>query len=65
MNCPDNYSQWEAHEAEAERWLASRPVCSECNEPIQDDDCYEFNGDLICPHCLETYHRRSTDDFIF
>ena len=27
---PDNYSQWEAHEKEQERWLAKRTVCDYC-----------------------------------
>lgn len=44
MGCPDNYSQWENHERKAEAWLAKRPVCYECGEHIQDEDCWEING---------------------
>ena len=62
---PDNYSQWERHEAEKEDWLARLPVCSECHEPIQDERCYIFDGELICQSCLETYHEVNTDDYIF
>lgn len=61
MNCPDNYSQWERHEAEQERWLAKLPVCDICDEPIQDDHYYLINGDNICPNCMETHFRKEVD----
>ena len=48
-------------EAEA-RALAKLPRCSECDNPIQDDFCYEINGELMCEECLKEY-RRSTEDF--
>ena len=57
------YMDFSRHEAEGERWLAARPICSECERPIQDDSCFEFNGDLICEDCLES-HKRWTEDFI-
>ena len=61
----DNYSQWERHDAEMERQLARLPVCSECGEPIQDERCYNFDGELICQSCLENYHEVNTEDYIF
>lgn len=64
MGCPDNYSKWEKHERQAEAWLAKRPVCCYCDEPIQDDFCYEINGELICDDCLDTCFRRAVDDCI-
>ena len=39
------------------------PRCSECDEPIQDDYCYEINGELICEECLQTF-RKNTEDFM-
>lgn len=60
----DNYDLFEQHEAEQERWLAKLPICSECGEPIQDEDCYEINGELICPDCLKENHRKFTDDYM-
>lgn len=54
----------EQHEAYLQRELEKRPVCSECDQYIQDDECYEFNGELICPECLREYHRKWTDDYI-
>lgn len=44
--------------------LEKYPVCTECGERIQDDECYEFDGQLICSECLKDNHRRYTDDFI-
>lgn len=64
MYCPDNYDAFCRHEAEQERALAKLPECSECGEKITDDECYEFNDKLICPDCLNNYHKRQTDDFI-
>lgn len=54
MTIPDNYSQWERHEAEKERWLASRPICCRCKEHIQDDPVHHPDtGEEMCPECLE------------
>lgn len=61
----DNYSLWERREAEYERWLKKLPRCDECNKPIQEETCFEFDGLLICDECLELNHKRFTDDFIF
>jgi formylmethanofuran dehydrogenase subunit E len=68
MNIPDNYSQWEANEWRQEKWLKLRPKCARCHKHIQDEDCYEFDGNLICPDCIEEYidehYKRKTEDFI-
>lgn len=58
----DNYGRWEQYEAEQQRLLDKLPICSECGEHIQDEECYEFNGKYICPDCLKENHRRWTDD---
>lgn len=58
----DNYDLFEQHEAEMERLLESRPVCSECGEYIQDEYFYEINGEYICEECLNENYRRWTDD---
>ena len=49
------------HEAEQESWLAERPVCADCDEHIQDDHCFEINGEYICPKCMEDLHRRDVE----
>ena len=56
-----DFDRWNADQ-EAE--LARLPRCSECEQPIQDEDCFEFNGELICPRCLEENHKKRTDDYI-
>lgn len=58
------YDLWAMDDARKERWLESLPICSECGEPIQDDTCYEINGELICPDCLRDNHRKCTDDYM-
>jgi formylmethanofuran dehydrogenase subunit E len=63
MYIPDNYDRWEAYDAERQRELDMLPECSECENPIQDEHCYEVNGELICPGCMEKNHRKWTDDY--
>lgn len=53
----DNYSLWEAHDAEQERQLAKLPVCADCDQPIQDETAYFIDGIWICEDCLEAYRR--------
>ena len=54
----------ERHEAEQERELQKLPRCSECGHRIQTDECYEFDGELICPGCLKDNHKKWTDEYI-
>ena len=56
-----DFNRWNA---EQESWLEKLPVCADCDEPIQDDHCFEINGEYICPRCMEDLHRRDVDDFI-
>ena len=61
---PDNYDLWEAHQREQDERLDTLPKCSECREPIQEDECYNFDGDLICEECLKKNHKVWTEKFI-
>ena len=61
---PDNYSMWESKEREHDRWLKTRPICCECEEHIQDERCFEFDGKYICERCLEQNHRKWTEDCV-
>lgn len=61
---PDYNDFVSAHMDEQEKQLAERPICEECGEHIQDDDCFEINGCLICPECLDINHRKAVDDYI-
>ena len=51
---------WGAKEDE----LDKLPRCCECDEPIQSDECYEFNDELICPKCLDSNHRKWVDNYV-
>lgn len=64
MYTGDPIRDFEERDRRQARRLARRPRCSECNEYIQDDVCYEIDGKLICPECLEANHERNTDDYI-
>lgn len=44
------------YDAEQQAWLDSLPRCSECEEPIQDDSCFEFGDVLICEGCMYDNH---------
>lgn len=60
----DPIRDFDAWEADQEAWLDTRPVCADCDEPIQDDHCYEFNGEYICPRCMEDLHRKDVEDCV-
>lgn len=60
----DNYDLWLHHDAKCEAWLESLPVCDVCGQPIQDDYCFEINGNYICEDCLNDRHRVLVDDIM-
>lgn len=64
MFVPDNYSQWEEHERQAESWLSKRPVCCYCCEHIQDERYYEVEGELYHVDCFNDEHLKWTEEYI-
>lgn len=58
----DPIRDFEYYDAKREESLNNLPVCYECEEPIQDDACYEFDGEYVCENCLEQNHRRWTEN---
>ena len=58
---PDNYDIWLAHEERKDRALRSRPLCSCCENHIQEYRYFEIDGKPICPDCMETYFRKELD----
>lgn len=57
--------------ADADRYFAKKeeelkklPRCSECDHPIQNEYCFEFNGELICDECMHSNHRKQVEDFM-
>lgn len=61
---PDNYDAFEEYEASQEAELKRLPVCCECDYPIQDEYCFEFEGEYICEKCLKENHRKPVEDCI-
>lgn len=63
---PDNYSQWEAHELEMERRLQSRPTCSYCSDPVQEEHYFYIHGRIYCDDCMNQNFRRLVEtDYYF
>ena len=56
-----DFRNWDAEQT---AWLEKRPKCAECGEPIQDEECWEIEGKLICSDCLESNHKHWTEDYI-
>lgn len=63
MNIPDNYDQFVAKEAKEDAWLRSRPFCSHCGRPIQDERLWEINGETYHADCAEELFCRDTEEF--
>lgn len=64
MYVPDNYDMWAKHDAEQEAALQRLPKCSECEHPIQEETCFEVNGEYICNRCIVSNHQVFTGDVI-
>ena len=64
MYIPDNYDLFKQHDAEQQKQLDRLPRCSECERPIQDEFCFEVNGELVCDECMNNNHRKWVEDFI-
>lgn len=60
----DPIADFNSYDARQARASARLPVCCECDQPIQDDECFEFDGELICPDCLKENHQKHTEDYI-
>lgn len=60
----DAYDLWSRHQSKIEEEQGKLPKCCECDQPIEDDNCFEFDNQLICPRCLNDNHKRSTYEFI-
>ena len=52
MYVPDVYDQWKQHDNKQQLELDKLPKCYYCDEPIQEEYCYEINDELICVECL-------------
>ena len=64
MYIPDNYDAWEAHEMEQDEWLRRCPICTFCEQPIQDEKLFDINGELYHISCAEEEFMKRTEDYI-
>lgn len=64
MSIPDNYDLFERHEAEQHIKELKLPRCCECDNPITDEICFEFDGELFCKNCIIENHRKWVDDYV-
>lgn len=53
----DPLADFARHDAEQNKWLEQRPVCADCDQPIQDETAYYINGEWICRDCMSSYER--------
>ena len=60
----DPVADFHRHDTRQSAELDNLPVCSYCDNPIQDDFCYEINDELICESCLNDNHRKLVDDYV-
>jgi formylmethanofuran dehydrogenase subunit E len=54
----------ERHIAEQDAALQKLPRCSECDKRIQDEYCFEINGELICYDCMDNNHRKAVEYYV-
>ena len=52
------------HDIEQAEWLEKLPVCVYCNNEIQDECYYDFDGEAVCEECLNKHFRRWTEDYV-
>lgn len=45
----------ERHERQQEEWIKSRPVCYQCEEPIQEEFMFEYENEIFCPNCWDVF----------
>lgn len=64
MRIPDYNDYCDQHDREQQAALERLPICSECDEPIQDEVCFEINGEYVCPECLDNNHKHWVEDFM-
>lgn len=64
MITDDPLLDFDRYDRQQEEWLNGLPVCDCCGEPIQDDFCYEINGEYYCEYCLDMHFRKAVDDLV-
>lgn len=63
MPVPDYNDLHRSYEAQQEKALARLPICTYCEQPIQDDYLFDIDGELYCEECAKDLFRRSTENY--
>jgi hypothetical protein len=63
MFTDDPLKDFDRHDAEEQEWLDKLPKCAYCGEPIQDEECYVFDGDIFHIQCVNENHRKRTEEY--
>lgn len=58
----DPIADFDRYDRQQQAELDRLPRCSECDNPIQTEDCVEFNDELICLQCLKDNHIKKVED---
>ena len=61
---PDYNDMFDMYDRERQAELDKLPNCDYCNQPIQDEHLYDFDGDLVCEECLKDYFRKNVEDYM-
>jgi formylmethanofuran dehydrogenase subunit E len=61
MKLPDYNDLLDSYEAEQQRELDRLPICSCCDEPIQQDTAICIDDEWLCDDCLNTLYRRDVE----
>ena len=59
----DNYYRWRQYESEREESLLKLPMCTCCEEHIQDEYYYEIGNLILCESCLNDNYRKDVGDY--
>ena len=47
-----------------DRRLECLPICSVCDDAVQDDYCYRIHGEVVCARCLRVNYRVRTRSLV-
>ena len=53
----DPLADFDAWDADQNKWLERRPVCADCENHIQDETAFYINGEWICRDCMSAYEQ--------
>ena len=59
------FDTFESLDREQSKWEKSRPVCSYCKDPIQDERLMVIEGELYHLKCADKLFGDDTEDYIY